>query len=308
MRAALIDALSSLAERDPRVLLLTGDLGFMFLERFRDRFPDRFINAGVAEQNMLGVATGLAKEGFVPFVYSIAPFALLRPFEFIRNGPVMHRLPVRIVGVGGGFEYGVAGPSHFMLEDLALTAALPAMTVVSPADATQVAPIIEQTKDLTGPLYLRLGKNDERRVGGLEGRFTLAEPLMLRQGSEVLVVTCGAIASSVAMAVDELAKEGSACGLLLLSTLNPVSHGSLLPALHRYGTIVTVETHYQRGGLGSLIAEALAGSGTGARLVSVAVEPNMDGHVGSQAYMEDAHGMSVPKLKERLKSIRILPN
>ena len=120
MRAPFIAALLELAEQDERILLLTGDLGYLVLEPFAERLPERFFNAGVAEQNLLGVATGLAEAGFLPFVYSIVPFAVLRAYEFIRNGPVHQRLPVRIVGVGGGVEYGTNGPSHYGLEDLAV--------------------------------------------------------------------------------------------------------------------------------------------------------------------------------------------
>ena len=129
MRYAFVTTLLELAERDERILLLTGDLGFTVLEPFAEKFPyrsdlrrNRFFNVGVAEQNMVGVGTGLAEAGYIPFLYSIATFAAIRPYEFIRNGPALHRLPVRIVGVGGGFEYGSAGPTHWALEDIALMA------------------------------------------------------------------------------------------------------------------------------------------------------------------------------------------
>src|SRR5258708_10366625 len=118
MRAAFIHALVELAAHDPRILLLTADLGFMALEPFAQRFPGRLFNMGVAEQNMVGAATGLAEAGFIPYVYSIVTFATLRPYEFIRNGPVLHQLPVRIVGMGGGYEYGPAGATHHGLEDI----------------------------------------------------------------------------------------------------------------------------------------------------------------------------------------------
>src|ERR1044071_7254868 len=134
MRKAFLTALAEIAERDPRVVLLTGDLGFMAMEPFRERFPERFFNVGVAEQNMVGVATGLAEAGFIPFVYSIMPFAVLRPYEFIRNGPIQHQLPVLIVGVGGGFEYGHNGLSHYGLEDIAVMRVQPGISVFAPAD------------------------------------------------------------------------------------------------------------------------------------------------------------------------------
>src|SRR6185369_15526920 len=134
MRAAFVQTLTELASEDPRILLLTGDLGYLAVEPFVEKHPNRFINVGVAEQNMIGVATGLAEAGFIPFVYSIVPFAVLRPYEFIRNGPIQHQLPVRIVGVGGGLEYGHNGTSHHGLEDVAVLRPQPGMTVVCPAD------------------------------------------------------------------------------------------------------------------------------------------------------------------------------
>ena len=139
MRAAFATTLAELAERDQRILLLTGDLGYRALEPFSERFPRRFFNVGVAEQNMVGLATGLAECGFVPFVYSIATFASLRAYEFIRNGPVAHGLRVRIVGVGGGFDYGSAGPTHHGLEDVGVLRLQPGLTVVAPADCEQTA-------------------------------------------------------------------------------------------------------------------------------------------------------------------------
>src|SRR5678816_4518777 len=137
MRAAFVQTLTELASEDPRILLLTGDLGYLAVEPFVEKHPNRFINVGVAEQNMIGVATGLAEAGFIPFVYSIVPFAVLRPYEFIRNGPIQHRWPVRIVGVGGGFDYGTNGLSHYGLEDIAVMRAQPGIQVIAPADAQQ---------------------------------------------------------------------------------------------------------------------------------------------------------------------------
>lgn len=192
MRGAFAKTLSELADRDRRVMLLTGDLGYMALEPFAEWHPDRFINVGVAEQNMVGIATGLAEAGFVPFVYSIVTFATLRPYEFIRNGPVLHRLPVRIVGIGGGFEYGHAGPTHHGTEDVGVMRTLPGITVLAPADHRQTRTAIEATWDIPGPIYYRLGKDDKTVVPGLNGRFELGRAEMIRTGRDVLLVTMGA--------------------------------------------------------------------------------------------------------------------
>src|ERR1700761_5341504 len=160
--------MSSLAAADERVILLTGDLGYMVMEPFRARFPDRFINVGVAEQNMIGLATGLAEAGLRPYTYSIATFAALRPFEFIRNGPVLHHLPVRMIGMGAGFEYGTAGPTHHAVEDIGVMRTLPGLTVVIPADGPQAAQAIRGTYDIPGPVYYSLAKDDRLKIPELE--------------------------------------------------------------------------------------------------------------------------------------------
>src|SRR5262245_41675240 len=182
MRKAFTRTLVELAEADPRIMLLTGDLGYMALEPFAERFPDRFLNVGVAEQNMVGVATGLAEAGFVPFVYSIATFATLRPYEFIRNGPILHRLPVRIVGIGGGYDSGPQGATHHGLEDVGVLRVQPGMTVVAAADHRQLATALRATAGLPGPVYYRLGKDDTTTVPGLDGRFAVGRVERVRAG------------------------------------------------------------------------------------------------------------------------------
>src|SRR2546428_2873760 len=164
MRKAFSTTLAELAERDPRIMLLTGDLGFMALEPFADRFPDRFINMGVAEQNMVGVGTGLAESGFIPFLYSIVTFASMRAYEFIRNGPIMQNLPVRIVGVGGGFEYGSAGPTHYGVEGVGPMRIPPGMTGIAPAGHQPTRTPPPQSLGLPPPGYYRPREDDPARV------------------------------------------------------------------------------------------------------------------------------------------------
>jgi transketolase len=261
MRKALSTTLAELGQMDDRILLLTGDLGFMALEPFADRFPDRFINVGVAEQNMVGLGTGLAESGFIPFLYSIATFASMRAYEFIRNGPIMHELPVRIVGVGGGFEYGTAGPTHYGLEDLGLMRMQPGITVIAPADHQQARNAVLQTWDLPGPIYYRLGKDDKTIVDGLDGRFELGRAVMLGKGADILFITMGAITSEVAAAAQTLAQRGIGCNVMVVSSFNPDPTDDLLEALSRFPVAVTVETHYVNGALGSLVAEVIADHG-----------------------------------------------
>lgn len=292
MRRAFLTALAEIAARDPRIVLLTGDLGFMALEPFRDRFPDRFINAGVAEQNMIGVATGLAEAGFIPFAYSIATFAALRPFEFVRNGPVLHRLPVRVVGMGMGFEYGPQGPTHHAVEDVGVMRTLPGLTVVVPADHAQAAAALHATWNVDRPIYFSLGKDDRTTVPGLDGRFGLGDLQVIRPSDGgVGIVAMGSISAEAAAAADLLAAEGRPVGFAVVSTFNPAPADQLAQFLARCSAAVTVEAHVAAGGLGSQVAEVIAERGLACKLAIRAVRKSPDGHSGSQLSLWRKHGL-----------------
>ena len=291
MRAAFARTLAEVGEYDPRVLLLTADLGFMALEPFSDRVPGQFLNVGVAEQNMVGLATGLADAGFIPFLYSIATFASLRPYEFIRNGPVQQRLPVRVVGVGGGFEYGTAGISHHGLEDVAVMRVQPGLTVIAPADHEQARRALLATWDLAGPIYYRLSKDDRTVVPGLGGRFELGRATIVREGPDVLLISMGAITAEVAGAAELLAESGVGATVAVISSLNPTPETDLLELLRHFSVAITIEAHYVSGGLGSVVSELLAEKGTGCRLVRCGVRGVGDGRSGSQEYLQRLHGL-----------------
>jgi len=291
-----------LATADERIVLLTGDLGYTVLEPFRDSFPKRFFNVGVAEQNMVGVATGLAEAGFIPFVYSIATFAALRPYEFIRNGPVLHGLPVRVIGVGGGFDYGAAGPSHHALEDIAVMRALPGLAVLAPADAAQCTAVIQATRDLPGPAYVRIGKDDRVLVPGLDGRFRIGRAELLREGGAALMITMGAISAGAATAVDLLAADGIDAGLLIVASVSPPPLEDLARALARVPLAFAVEEHSRNGGLGSLVAEVIAERGIPCRLVRCGVGTTAAGPTGSDEWLRRRHGLDHDALVLRMRA------
>lgn len=302
MRAAFVQTITELAERDRRILLLTGDLGFMALEPFSDRFPDRFFNAGVAEQNMIGMATGLAEAGFLPFAYSIATFATLRGYEFIRNGPILHRLPVRVVGMGGGFDYGSAGPTHHAIEDMGVLRLHPGMTVVAPADSEQTRAALRATWDYPGPIYFRLGKDDRLVVPGLNGRFELGRVQVIADGGDLLIIAVGSAASEAVAAADTLIADGIRCTVLVVSTFNPSPEDDLAEALARFPAALTVEAHYVVGGLGSLVSEIVAERGIACRVVRCGVRQAPDGRSGSQPYMLDRHGIARERLVQSART------
>ena len=297
MRDHFVAELRDLASEDERIVLLTGDLGFSILEGFRSDFPSRFVNCGVAEQNMIGLATGLAEAGYVPFVYSIATFATLRPYELIRNGPVAHGLPVRVVGTGGGFDYGHNGISHYALEDYAVMRAQPGMAVISPVDGDQARAALRATRDHERPVYFRIGKGDAR-LPGLDGRFRLGRAELIGDGTDVALIATGSVAQEAVAAAAELRSSGVAATVAVVACIEPAPTEDLAELVGRVGLAVSVEAHYRTGGLGSLVAEVMADNGIDCRLVRVGVDALPDGRTGSQARLEQRHGLSAGSLVE----------
>jgi len=303
VRTAFVDTLVQLAKEDERVVLLTGDLGFMALEPFRDAYPSRFVNVGVAEQNLIGIATGLADAGFTPFCYSIATFASMRGFEFFRNGAAWHNLPVRLVGMGGGFEYGSAGVTHHGVEDLGAMRLLPPVTVIAPADAEQTPPLVRYAQSRRGPVYLRLGKNDRRRVPGLEGAFEPDRISITRQGASGLVLATGSVAAEAAESVEGLSLSGLSCSFGVVASLAPAPVDHLRELLAAHPWVATVEAHVPAGGLGSLVAEVLAEQGAATPLLRCCVDdPFASEELGDEAFLHELHGLSATALERRLAS------
>lgn len=305
MRNAFVRTITELAAQDPRIILLTGDIGFMALEPFAERFPQRFFNVGVAEQNMVGMATGLAEAGFIPFIYSINPFAVLRPYEFIRNGPIYHQLQVRIVGMGDGLEYSHQGITHYGLEDIGVMRIQPGLITIVPADAAQASTAIRATLNLPGPVFYRLGKNDKMVVPGLEGRFELGRLQVINEGRDLLFISMGAIASEVAIVTSLLHERGINCTSAVVASMNPPPVDDLVNLLKRFHIVITVEAHYITGGIGSLISEVIAEHGLACRVIRCGIRKKPSGITGSQLYLQDLHGLSAKALAETvLHSLR----
>jgi transketolase len=295
MRKAFVTALTALAEADPRVLLLTGDLGFMAVEPFAERHPDRFINVGVAEQNMVGMATGLAEAGYVPFVYSIATFAALRSYEFIRNGPVLHDLPVRIVGVGPGLDYGPNGITHWALEDVAVLRPLPGLAVIAPADDPQTESAVHATSGIAGPAYLRLARMGPA-IAGLDGRFAVGRAHVLGEGTDIALVALGNMAATAVEAQALLAAEGVAARVVVVSCVRPAPTHDLVQALADVPLALSIESHYVDGGVGSLTAEVVSENALATRLVRAGVRRSPSGETGGAEFLLDRHGLSARAL------------
>lgn len=301
MRGTLISTLIALAESDARVMLLTGDLGWSVLEPFAERFPKRFVNVGVAEQNMLGVATGLGLTGYIPYVYSIATFSSMRCYEQIRNGPLLHHLPVRIIGIGGGYAYGHNGPTHHAIEDLAIMRSQPGMTVVAPADAAQARTAILAVHSLPGPAYFRIGKAGSAPIPGLDGRFKFHRPEVVKSGRDVLVIATGEIAHEAVAAATAIEHEGLSFSLAIMAHLPFMANAPLVSLLRRYRTVITVEEAVIAGGLGSLVAEAIADHDIACSLIRLGTDRDFPPFSGTTEFMRREFGISAEDIATRVQ-------
>lgn len=282
MRKAFIDRLCELARQDDRICLIIGDLGFSVVEPFAREFPDRFLNAGVAEQNMMSMATGWSlSENKIVFVYSIANFPTFRCLEQIRNDVCYHKANVKIVSVGGGLTYGSAGFSHHAIEDLAIMRALPGMVVSAPADAHETNIVTRLAAETEGPFFIRIGKNNEPNIHKTPCAFELGEPIILRKRGDILLVSTGTLLSEVIEAAALLEGKKMKVAVVGISFLKPLNEESLKKILLGKKAVVTVEEHSGFGGLGSVISEIVADNNLNVPLHRIYLPEFID-HIGSQ--------------------------
>ena len=295
MRDNFIRALTELTAEDPSVMLVTGDLGFGVLADFMERYPDNFLNAGVAEQNMTAVACGMAMAGARAYTYSIGNFPTLRCLEQLRNDVCYHGADVTVVAVGGGFSYGQLGMSHFATEDLAILRALPEMTVVAPSDPWQAYALTRQLHERGGPSYLRL---DKGQAGMAEGPIELGKVRQVRDGWDAVVFATGGILGEAVAAADALADEGVFISVIDVHTIKPLDVEGVCAAASSCGHVVTLEEHTVIGGLGGAVAEACLEGGVPVRgFKRLGLDDRHPSIVGDQQYLRahfgiDRHGVA----------------
>jgi transketolase len=303
MRDRFISTLCSLAEKDPRIMLITGDLGFAVLDEYRRRFPRQFINAGVAEQNMTLVATGMALEGHIVFTYSIGNFPTLRCLEMIRNDAAYHGANVKVVSIGGGFSYGPLGISHHATEDLAIMRALPDVISVAPSSLWEVTEATRAITAAPGTCFLRLDK-DRGPDGPPEEAFVLGRPRVLRRGRDVAFVVVGGILTEVVAAADALASAGVSASLYSVHTLKPFDPALIVAAARAHRAVVTVEEHTIHGGLGGLVAESLADAGAcPAKFLRIGLNGCFSSVVGSQTHLRGVYGLDSASIVRRTQKL-----
>ena len=302
MRDEFVRVLTELAESDPDLFLLTGDLGFGVLTEFAKIFPNQFLNVGVAEQNLSGVAAGLALEGKTVFTYSIANFNTFRCLEQIRNDICYHNLNVKIVSVGGGFVYGPLGISHHATEDLAIMRAIPNLTVVAPGDKIEAGLATKSLYDYEGPAYLRLGRGGEPKLHLEVPDFTLGKAIPLYEKGEIVMLSTGGILVNVLEAREILLKAGIECSVFTVPTVEPMDVDLIEKLCRTVRLIVTVEEHIINGGLGSSAAEILAEyPNPSARLIRIGIRKGFTSEIGDQNYLRELNGLDPSSIAKKIR-------
>lgn len=290
MRTAFINELIQQARVNDKIFLLVGDLGFSVVEPFAEEFPERFMNVGIAEQNMTGIAAGLALEGFNVFTYSIGNFPTLRCMEQIRYDVCYHNLSVKIVAVGGGYSYGPLGTSHHTTEDIAMLRAIPNMTVCAPGDPYETKKITALFCENSSPGYLRLGKAGEPLINEDTVNVEWGKMIEVIQGSDTVVISTGGM---LEYARNHITQNSLNWGLVSCPFIKPLDEVTLQRLSNSYSRIITIEEHQRSAGFGSTILEGVhdlaekGGLKKIPQITRVAIPDKFIPFAGSQNYLRN---------------------
>jgi transketolase len=304
MRNAYISALYELADTNKQIYALVSDNGAIVYDKYRESFPERFINFGIAEANMISIAAGLAACGKIPFTYTISTFLTMRAFEQIRNDVCMQKMNVKIVGIGAGFVYSNLGPTHHSVEDIALMRVLPNMVIFSPADQLESRKMTFASAKIEGPVYLRLATGGTPDVYKDDYDFEVGRGVTLKEGSDVTVIGTGGIMYDALQAVEELGVQGISVRLVNIHTIKPIDKEIILKAAYETQAIITVEEHSIAGGLGGSAAEILLENNKTPLLFKrMGLDNVFPSGYGTYGEMKEINGLSKDDIVNQVKNI-----
>jgi transketolase len=296
MRSSIANKITQAAARDKKIFLIAGDGGYGVLDEFQRKFPKRFLNLGVAEQNTISFAAGLGLMGFKVFVYNIVPFVLYRCYEQIRNDICYQRVPVTLIGIGSGVTYAPQGVTHYSVEDIAIARTLPNLTVLSPSDPKEAIKCAEYAVKSKGPVYIRIAKSGEPVIH--KGRVTdITKPVVVQKGNGVAVLFHGSISIEVMEALRDLGKSPL---VLSVPMVQPLDYDFLLKRLKKVHTIITVEEHYADGGLGSAVAEWIAKEGHHFRLKRLGLKNKFIHDIMKNQGLRKLYGISADSIRQSI--------
>jgi len=305
MRIAFVEKIKKLMDENVKICLLTCDMGIILFDSIREKHPKRFINLGLCEGNMMGVASGMALTGKIPFVYTIASFATQRCFEQIKVDVCYQQANVKIIGIGAGISYSISGSTHHTISEISMLRALPNMTIVSPADQIEAEVMTETVLHHKGPTYMRLGIEGGPRIHQEKINIDIGKSVTLQSGDDVTLLSYGSLVHSTLEAAKILSKKGISARVINIYSLKPVDKLAVLKAAHQTNVIVTVEDHNIFGGLGSIIAEILCEEGINVKFKRLGMPDTFCSEYGSYSFLLKKYGLSPDLIsKQVLKLLR----
>lgn len=299
MRNTFIQTMIELARQDPTIMLVIGDTGFSVVEPFEQEFKERFVNVGIAEQNFVAFAAGAAAMGMKPFAYNVVSFMTLRAAEHILLDVCYQENPVVLVGVGGGFAYGSAGPTHHALQDIAMMRCIPNMTVYCPGDPVEMKAVMLEAARLNKPAYIRIGRSVDPIVHHEEIHFETGKAIPMCEGKDVAILACGTMLKEAAQTCNVLKEKGISCSLYSFPTIKPLDVQTVLMCARTHKLICTVEEHSVIGGFGSAVAEVLSSTpGEKALHKCYGVPDSFAMVTGTREYQLEYFGISPEKMAQ----------
>jgi transketolase len=300
MKTAFINTLEKLAHVNDNIFLLAADLGFNTFDRFRELYPKRFINVGVAESNMIGVAAGLALSGKMVYCYSIITFLIMRSFERIRVDVCYHNVNVKLIGAGAGLSYGLEGMTHHAIEDISIMRSLPDMTVVAPGDPREVEAVLKASVDHQGPLYIRLRRNGESYVYDDVPKLEIGKGIIIRDGSDICIIATGSMLFAAKVVSEELAKMGLDVRLVSMHTIKPLDKELVKMCASDSSAIFTIEEHSINGGLGTAVSEQLMELDYRGLFKKIGLPDEYSSHIGNIDYLLEKYNLTPGSIKTRV--------
>lgn len=305
MRKTCLNEIYKLAKQDKRVVFFGSDVAAGTLVDFQTEMPERYFMEGVSEANIIGVMSGLAMNGKIPYLNTIAVFLTRRCYEQVLLDAAMHNLKIRLVGSGAGVVYAPLGPTHIAFEDIALMRVIPNMTIVAPCDAEEMKRLMPQTIDYEGPIYIRLGKGGEPVVSLSKNPFEIGKAILMRDGGDAFIISTGVVLKLALDAAELLKEIGISTGVLHVHTVKPIDRAAIINAADRVKAIITVEEHSAIGGIGSVVAEILAETNfaTGKKFAKISLPDAFPSLYGSQESIMESYGITAEKIVSAVNTL-----
>lgn len=301
MRDAFVKKLIEFAKKDENLYLITSDTGFMVLDEFKKLFPERFLNIGISEATMIGTAAGLALSGKKVFAYAIVPFITMRCFEQIRVDLCYQNLPVKLVGIGGGLTYGTAGSTHHSIEDIAVMSCLPNMSVLCPGDPIEVEGLMEESLNLTGPSYLRLGKSGETVIHNKDlTDIKIGKGIKIQAGKDIAIISTGNMLENSIKVCEILKQNNINPELISMHTVKPIDKDVIINLTQNCTKVITIEEHNIIGGLGSSVGDVILENNLPLKLKKFAIPDKYTCIGGSQDHLRACYNLEATQIAKEI--------